>query len=204
MGRDVETTRREKVRERLLGLMPKQAVAAEIGVWEGGFSRRILELCAPVRLHLIDPWEYMPEFSNTGFGRRKNADLMEQKYRDVVAALGPDPRVTIHRATSEAALSAMPDASLDWVYIDGNHNEPFIGRDLELCLAKVKPDGIIAGDDYNWQAEAQGAPVRRAVEAVMARLGAAATLTLIANQYLIRLRRAGTSRDNSVSAPAAT
>ncbi|QYK41965.1 MAG: class I SAM-dependent methyltransferase [Paracoccaceae bacterium] len=195
----METSKRDAVRGRLLGMMPRGAVAAEIGVWEGGFSRRILELCDPVCLHLIDPWQYLPEFRNTGFGRPKNADLMDSKYHDVVAAFGNDPRVRIHRMTSEQALSALPDASLDWVYIDGNHNEPFISRDLELCLAKVKPDGIIAGDDFNWQSDTLGAPVRRSVEAVMAQLGDCATLQLMANQYVIRLRRSIEVRGNLAS-----
>ncbi len=182
-------SRREMMRGRLLDKMPKGGTAAEIGVWEGQFSRRILEICAPDRLHLIDPWMYMPEFSNTGFGRKKNENLMEVKYQDVVAMFADDPRVVIHRATSDVALSALPDASLDWVYIDGNHNDPFIGNDLALCLQKVKAKGVIAGDDYNWMSDAQGAPVRRAVEAVMADLGDKARLTLLANQYLIELNR---------------
>lgn len=182
-------SRRELVRGRLLKAMPKGARVAEIGVWEGQFSRRILEICQPSELHLIDPWRYMPEFSNTGFGRKKNEHLMEVKYQDVVASFASEARVRIHRATSEEALGGMPDGSLDWVYIDGNHNEPFIGNDLALCLQKVKPDGIICGDDFNWQAEASGAPVKRAVERVMADLGSHASLTLMANQYIIRLNR---------------
>lgn len=186
-------TKRDKMRGRLLAKMPKGARAAEIGVWEGAFSRRILEICQPAELHLIDPWLYMPEFSNTGFGKAKNEHLMEQRYHDVVAALGSDPRVRIHRATSAAALSAMPDGALDWVYIDGNHNDPYVAQDIDLCLAKVKSDGIIAGDDYNWQSTTQGAPVRRAVEAVMERLGDQARLHLMANQYIIRLNRAATA-----------
>lgn len=185
----METTKRDMVRGRLLAMMPKGGRAAEIGVWEGGFSRRILDICEPAELHLIDPWMYMPEFANTGFGRPKNADLMDQKYKDVVAAFASDPRVRIHRMTSEAALSALPDASLDWVYIDGNHNEPFINRDIELCLAKVKPDGIIAGDDFHWQTERSAAPVKRAVEAAMAELGQAARLRVMGNQYVIHLSR---------------
>jgi hypothetical protein len=185
----MDKSKRDMLRDRMLGQMPKGARVAEIGVWEGHFSRRILDICAPAELHLIDPWLYMPEFPNTGFGRRKNAELMEVKYRDVMAAFAADPRVRIHRATSEAALSAMPDASLDWVYIDGNHNEPFIGNDIALCLRKVKPDGIIAGDDFNWQTEAKGAPVKAAVEAAVAALGDQASLTLMANQYIIRLNR---------------
>lgn len=184
-----EMSKRDKVRGRLLARLPKGAVVAEIGVWEGGFSRRILEICEPKELHLIDPWQYMPEFGNTGFGRRKNEHKMEEKFKDVSEAFKEDSRVIIHRATSEEALGAMPDGSLDWVYIDGNHNEPFIGNDLAMCLKKVKPKGIITGDDYNWQTESSGAPVRRAVEALVAELGDQIKLTLMANQYIIELNR---------------
>lgn len=188
-GLTSEKARRERVRGRLLGWLPKQAHGAEVGVWEGDFSQRILEICEPRRLHLIDPWLYLPEFPNTGFGRKRNEHLMEDRFRKVSERFSADDRVVIHRATSEVALSAMPDAALDWIYLDGNHNDPFIGQDLELALRKVKPNGMIAGDDYNWQADAQGAPVKRAVEAIMLRLGSQATLKVIANQYLIRLRR---------------
>ena len=201
---NVDTSKRAAVRGRLLQAMPKGAVAAEIGVWEGQFSRRILDECEPATLHLIDPWQYMPAFGNTGFGRKKNEHLMEAKYRDVVAAFGADPRVVIHRATSEAALGAMADGSLDWVYIDGNHNEPFIGNDIALCLAKVKPDGIIAGDDYNWQSEQSGAPVRRAVEAAVSALGPQAALQVMANQWILRLHRSGAApRGSSAEGPQA-
>lgn len=182
-------SKRDKVRDRLLSSLPKGGAVAEIGVWEGRFSKRILEICAPRELHLIDPWLYMPEFSNTGFGKKKNADLMEQRYHTVVADFAEDARVKVHRATSEAALSKMPDGSLDWVYIDGNHNEPFVGQDLALSLLKVKPDGIIAGDDLNWMADELGAPVRRAVEALVAGLGDKASLRVMANQYIITLKR---------------
>ncbi|MBD3763798.1 MAG: class I SAM-dependent methyltransferase [Rhodobacterales bacterium] len=184
-----QASRREALRGRMLQSLPKGGRVAEVGVWEGAFSRRILEICEPAELHLIDPWQYMPEFANTGFGRKKNEFLMEEKYRSVVAMFEGDPRVRIHRATSEAALSALPDGHLDWIYLDGNHNEPFINQDLALSLRKVKPKGIIAGDDYNWQAEARGAPVRRAVEAVMAELGSQAQLRLMANQFIISLDR---------------
>jgi Methyltransferase domain len=184
-----EESKRERVRGNLLASMPKGGVVAEIGVWEGHFSQRILDICEPVALHLIDPWMYMPEFGNTGFGRKKNEFLMEQKYQDVVAKFAGDPRVHIHRATSDVALATLPDGILDWVYIDGNHNEPYIGGDLAMCLQKVKANGFITGDDFNWMSDAQGAPVKRAVESLVAALGAAATLKLRANQYAISLNR---------------
>ena len=186
----MELSKRDKLRDRMLAGLPKGAVVAEIGVWEGFFSGRIMEICQPAKLHLIDPWLYMPQFANTGFGRKKNEHLMEQKWLDVVARFKDDPRVAVHRGLSEAVLGSMPDGSLDWVYIDANHNEPFIGNDLALCLAKVKHDGIIAGDDFNWQSDQSGAPVKHAVEKMLAGLGNQASLTLMANQYVIKLNRA--------------
>ena len=185
----MEVSKRDKLRDRMLGQLPKGAVVAEIGVWEGFFSGRIMEICAPATLHLIDPWLYMPEFANTGFGRKKNEHLMEQKWHDVVARFKDQPQVQVHRGLSEVVLGGMPDGTLDWVYIDANHNAPFIGNDLALCLAKVKHDGIIAGDDFNWQSDQSGAPVKHAVEKMLADLGDQASLTLMANQYVITLNR---------------
>lgn len=184
-----EESKRDKVRGKLLRSLPKGARVAEVGVWEGAFSKRILEICEPVELHLIDPWLYQPEFANTGFGRKKNEDLMEVKYQDVVNSFKDDPRVKVHRAMSDVALAALPDASLDWVYLDGNHNAPFIDNDIAQSLKKVKHDGIIAGDDFNWMSDAQGAPVKRAVEAMVEALNGQATLTLMANQWVVKLNR---------------
>ena len=39
----MEKTKRERVRGRLLGMMPEAARVAEIGVWEGEFSKRIVD-----------------------------------------------------------------------------------------------------------------------------------------------------------------
>ena len=114
---------------------------------------------------------------------------MDQKYQDVVNTFKDDARVKVHRAMSDVALAALEDASLDWIYLDGNHNAPFIDNDIALSLKKVKHDGIIAGDDYNWMAEAKGAPVTRAVEAMVAALGDQASLTLMANQWIVKLNR---------------
>ena len=185
----MEISKRDKLRDRMLSGLPKNAVVAEIGVWEGFFSGRIMEICQPATLHLIDPWLYMPEFANTGFGRKKNEHLMEQKWHDVVARFKDQPQVQVHRGLSEVVLGGMPDGCLDWVYIDANHNEPFIGNDLALCLAKVKHNGIIAGDDFNWQSDQSGAPVKHAVEKMLAELGDQASLNLMANQYVITLNR---------------
>jgi hypothetical protein len=57
-------------------------------------------------------------------------------------------RVVVHRATSEQALRDMPDDSLDWIYIDGDHTYNGAILDLRMALSKVKAGGLICGNDY--------------------------------------------------------
>lgn len=184
-----EISTRERRRRELLDRLPKGAVCAEIGVWEGGFSQVILDVTQPKELHLIDPWEVQPDYANTAFGKDKNTAKMARLFQTVTDLFDGDDRVTIHRQMSDAALASFPDGYFDWVYLDGNHNYDVITNDLRLALAKVKPNGMIAGDDLLWQVDA-GAPVRRAVREVKRRLGAHATYHRMGQQWLFDLARA--------------
>ncbi len=179
---------REEKRQRLLEMMPKGGVCAEIGVWDGAFSDRILETTQPTQLHLIDPWTFQPEFRNSAFGRKAHRDKMDDKFVAVSAKFAGDDRVVIHRMKSDEALESFEDASLDWVYIDGNHNYDVVSNDLALCLKKVKPRGIIAGDDFFWTT-GDDRPVRRAVLEVVRKLGDAVEFSKIGQQYVMQLAR---------------
>ena len=187
MGSD-DLAGRDTNRLQLLEQMPKGGVCAEIGVWDGGFSERILEVTEPARLHLIDPWTFQPEFSNTAFGREAHRNTMDDKFTAVSEKFKDDGRVVIHQAYSDAALAEFDDSSLDWVYIDGNHNYEVVLKDLQLCLMKVKPDGVISGDDFFWNGD-KGAPVRTAVREVVAELGDKVKFSRFGQQYLLQLSR---------------
>ena len=178
--------KRDQTRRRMLEALPKGGKGAEIGVWEGKFSSVILEVAEPVELHLIDPWVYDPRFNNTGFGRKKNADRMPQMYDLVAEKFAGDDRIVMHRATSAEALLTFDDNSLDWVYIDGNHNDPFITIDLQLSQQKVRAGGVIAGDDFHWN-DGERKPVKEAVHKFVEGLGDQATLEVIGQQYIIRM-----------------
>jgi len=71
-----------KSRDDLLKLMPKNGIIAEIGVWDGSFSEKILKYCNPKKLYLIDCWanqsqEAYPDFLNTGFNNRYLENLYQ-------------------------------------------------------------------------------------------------------------------------------
>lgn len=159
----------------------------EIGVWEGGFSDEILTIVQPATLHLVDPWAYQPEFANTAFGKPRNETAMEDKFQQVSMKFADDPRVVIHRAMSHDVLETFADATLDWVYLDGNHNYEVVRDDLALCQRKVRPGGIISGDDFLWKVE-DGAPVRTAVREFRKKIGKGNhTFVKFGQQWLLTL-----------------
>jgi len=57
------------------------------------------------------------------------------------------PRVCMVRKMSAEAVSQFPDASLAFVYIDGNHGYSHVFQDIEMWLPKIQPGGVLTGDD---------------------------------------------------------
>lgn len=53
------------------------------------------------------------------------------------------------KSGSDAAASQFADKSVDFVFIDANHEYQFVKDDINAWLPKIKPGGIIAGHDYN-------------------------------------------------------
>jgi hypothetical protein len=180
-----------KKRRWLLEQMPAGGVCAEIGVWQGDFSRWILELTEPRALHLVDPWAFSHaerdrETWHGGGAALDQAGL--DRIHDAAAARFAAQiaagRVTIHRAPSHEAVARFPDASFDWIYIDGDHFYDAVSRDLALWAPKVKPGGIIAGDDYR-ESPIYGTDVVRAVDEFAAAHGL--TVESRGRQFLMRL-----------------
>ena len=178
--------RRRAARLAVLHAMPRGSVCAEIGVWRGSFSALILEIVAPRRLHLIDPWEFHAGEPETWEGGRlaRTQEDMDQVFQGVARRFAAHPEVTIHRVRSEDAVRLFAEGELDWVYVDGDHHYQSVRADLELYLPAVSPGGFIAGDDYFWGPEL-GLPVKQAVNEVVAN-GSLEMVFLRGSQYILR------------------
>jgi hypothetical protein len=176
-------------REWLLKRLPKHAVCAEIGVYEGRFSELILSITRPRKLHLIDPWKYEadPAYERSFYGKAKGHSQarMDGMYESVVKCF-KSKRVEIHRDDSAACSSRFPDNYFDWIYIDGNHLYEFVKQDLESYFPKMKSGGIVAGDDYGrdpnrWDKDG----VKRAVEEAIT-TGLYQKIAIDKNQFLLK------------------
>lgn len=153
----------------LLELMPKNSICAEIGVWKGEFSKKILEIVQPKALYLIDPWKFESDkiYNSAWYGGKIGSqDAMDQVYNFVTKQFYNEvnnKQVFIHRNLSTNAGESFPDNYFDWVYIDGNHLYEFVKKDLELFYKKVKKGGFITGDDYGGEGWWKGG-VKKAVD----------------------------------------
>lgn len=128
--------------------LPMGAVGAEIGVFKAGFSRAILKRAKPSKLYLIDPWQNFddPGLEGSLYHTHSNND-MDQVYEDVKKRLAKPVakgQVEILRGKTEEVADQIPDSSLDFVYIDGDHRYDAVKTDLAISWKKVAPGGLIA------------------------------------------------------------
>jgi hypothetical protein len=158
-----------RARDVVLGVLPKGSIGAEVGVHRGNFSARILNTVSPKELHLIDPWKHEddPIYKGAWYGAKADGQAeMDRRYASVCERFSPQIQagiVRVHRGYSSELLAELPNAYLDWIYIDGNHLYEFVKKDLELSFEKVKRGGHIAGDDYHKGGWWEGA-VKKAVD----------------------------------------
>jgi hypothetical protein len=145
---------------------PRGGVLAEIGVWQGGFSRRILQLRKPRELHLIDPWLFVPSLPERMYGGSvaKGQSDMDAIMASVVKQFADSPAVRVHRDTSLEAAKRFTERYFDWVYIDGDHSCGAVLSDLNTWFPKLKIGGTVVLDDYTWQDESRTLSVKAAAE----------------------------------------
>lgn len=131
-----------KDRLELLRRLPHNGIVAEIGVNKGKFSEKIMSICAPSKLHLIDMW-----------GNDRYHDGLHLEVKDKFANEIVERRVEINHGMSTKVVDQFEDEYFDWVYIDTDHTYETTLEELIKYSAKVKSGGVLAGHDYlmgNW------------------------------------------------------
>lgn len=136
----------------ILELIPKNSIGAELGVFTGMFSEKILTIVNPKKLYLVDWWEAQGEYFGdwgkyTDFGRLKTSDAKDA-VRFRVERYGSPDNVRIVESGSVDWLQIQGAASLDWVYLDTDHRYDQTFAELQAAAAKLKPGGMIIGDDW--------------------------------------------------------
>lgn len=123
-------------------------IFVEVGTWTGNFSAKLLENTNCAKLYCVDPYKHFnddvyPDAINNL--TQKDFDQVFESTRRSLERFGD--RVEFIRACSADAVKLFADESLDFVYIDGNHDYKFVEEDIRLWYPKVKVGGYLCGDD---------------------------------------------------------
>jgi len=122
-------------------------IGVEIGVAYGGHCESILKNTNVQKLFGIDPYLNYNEYNgDLNFEQNKHDDIYNL-VKNRLSYYGE--KFELIRDFSENCFGLFEDGSLDFVYIDGNHFEDYIKKDIEIWWPKIKNGGIISGHDYH-------------------------------------------------------
>lgn len=161
----------EATREQALACFPTGGTLVEVGVFKGTFSREIVDIVRPDRLHLVDVWRWTYfDWNDPPASELKSVEtfkawaktidpeydgghpdaMLERFYRNIAAWSETERRskITLHRGRSVEIAREFPDEHFDLIYIDADHHYDTVLADLAAYAPKLKRGGIIMGDDF--------------------------------------------------------
>jgi predicted O-methyltransferase YrrM len=114
----------------------------EIGVFKGKFSYILKKYNPKLDLIGIDSWSVYGDYKDfkeneLEEGAYSQAKIRAEKYG-----------ITMIKATSMDAVKKFADESLDFVFIDGNHDFEHVVEDVAAWSRKVRKGGIVSGHDF--------------------------------------------------------
>ncbi|HEY7311302.1 MAG TPA: class I SAM-dependent methyltransferase [Gemmataceae bacterium] len=134
----------------------------EVGAWMGRstvyMADAIKRLGKSIRFFAVDHFRGSP---TDGAHAPVLADLAKQArtlhdvFRANLEACGVRDYVTPLVMDSAQAAAAFDDASVDFCFLDADHSYDSVLADIRLWLPKIKPGGILAGDDFGWEGVAR-------------------------------------------------
>jgi hypothetical protein len=117
-------------------------IGAEIGTERGIYAETLCKANPRAALICVDSWT-----AYSGYRDHTQQDEIDGCFREAVERLAKYNTV-IKRMPSMTAAAAIQDKSLDFVYIDANHEWPYVTQDIYYWARKVRSGGIVAGHDY--------------------------------------------------------
>ncbi|MEM9273586.1 MAG: class I SAM-dependent methyltransferase [Cyanobacteria bacterium P01_F01_bin.143] len=131
----------------------KVKTMVEVGVWKGNFAAKILKRCKFIeKYYMIDPWAKLPDW-NKPFN--VDTEAFAEVYAEAMDKTAfASEKIIVLRGRTKEVIEQIPDESLDFAYIDGDHTLRGITIDLIKLLPKIKENGLIGGDDFTnnlWQ-----------------------------------------------------
>jgi predicted O-methyltransferase YrrM len=125
----------------------------EIGVWQGRSTAYLAHLIEqsgkPIFFYAFDTFEGSPEHNADIDAMKQRGTSLENIARQNLIDCGVADHVRILKQASVEGAKRFENGTLDLVFIDGDHGHEAVKADILAWLPKLKPGGLIAGDDYS-------------------------------------------------------
>ena len=102
-------------------------------------------------LHAIDPWNDL-HYNHYSHLINKG-DIIYETFLNNINISGGKEKTHVHRGFSYDKIKTLPDNYFDIIYIDGCHEPESVMEDAVMSFRKLKHNGYIIFDDYNWSPE---------------------------------------------------
>lgn len=130
------------------------SVAVELGAWKGRSTSfmgvEIANLGKPIKFYTVDHWLGSDGEEAHYLDPDRNSGGLYSVFRSNIAPIAA--YVNIIRSDSVAATKLFDDDSIDFLYVDASHTYEGVLGDLRAWYPKVKVGGLIAGDDWCFEA----------------------------------------------------
>ena len=152
--------------KRLYSNLFDATVTAEIGVFYGRSICSVAEIIKEknIIVHCFDAFSKTERLDIVERTRRNHYFnrfiAMKKIFIENITSFGIQDNCIIHEGISWEMLSYLPNDFFDFIFIDGDHSYDGALQDITVSKLKIKPNGVIAGHDYNHPPE-EG--LRRAV-----------------------------------------
>ena len=133
--------------ERLALQGKKGLIGVEIGVFEGDHALSLLENLDIKKLYLVDPYEMYDDYDegNKHYGVDQSPLNKAKEIAYKKLELYRDKIIWIEKYSNDAVVDI--PSNLDFVYIDGNHQEEYVSVDIANYIKKIR-GGVIGGHDF--------------------------------------------------------
>lgn len=129
-------------RNEITDLLNENSVGCELGVFEGDFSKILIQSNKFNKLFLVDVFNGKAY----NFGKKyHDASVLENQVKNRFKEYS---YVEVIKNDSLSFLKSIPDNSLDFIYIDTVHSYDQTKLELEESYRVIKNNGFVCGHDY--------------------------------------------------------
>jgi len=122
----------------------KFKIGAELGVYKGNTTFALLDTVPDLVIHAVDIFEMQPDHFDYS-QRYYDFTNIYPKFLERAKKYGN--RIIVHKGWTHEVANKIDDHSLDFVFIDADHEYEACKRDIICWKPKVRKGGFLMGHD---------------------------------------------------------